>query len=482
MTDFIDGAWTKGGGTPFTSTNPANGETLWSGSFSENVDAAVDAASTRLSSWASRPYADRLGFARKFGELLEHNRETLADLITAETGKARWETSGEVSAMIAKIDISAQAHAERAGETVKDAPGARSVTRHKPIGVVAVFGPYNFPGHLPNGHVVPALLAGNTVVFKPSELTPAVGERMAQLWEEAGLPAGVLNLVQGAADTGRALAAHDGIDGLFFTGSASVGKLLHQQFAGRPDKMLALEMGGNNALIIGEIADLDAAVFHTIGSAFASAGQRCTCARRVLVPDSAAGDSFLARLVTAAADLVVGPPDGASYMGPLISARAASDLMKAQSNLVRLGGQPLLEMERGPLGEAFVTPGIIDLTGVPEVPDEEYFGPLLSVYRYKDFDDAITLANDTRFGLAAALFDDNESNYQTFWQRSTAGIVNWNRPTTGASSAAPFGGTGASGNHRPAAYYAADYAAYPVASLEAETLTMPAELPPGMGS
>jgi len=480
MTDFVGGAWTSGGGSPFTSTNPASGELLWSGSVSDNVDAAVEAASNSLSDWASRPYADRLDFVRTFGDLLKTNRESLADLITAETGKARWETSGEVSAMIAKIDISDEAHGERSGVTSKEAPGARSVTRHKPIGVVAVFGPYNFPGHLPNGHIVPALLAGNTVVFKPSELTPAVGERMVQLWEEAGLPDGVLNLVQGAADTGRALAGHNDIDGLFFTGSATVGKLLHQQYAGRPDKMLALEMGGNNALIIGDISDIDAAVFHTINSAFASAGQRCTCARRVLIPDTEIGDTFLAGLVTATSALVVGPPDADSYMGPLISAKAAADLLRAQSNLIELGGQPLLVMEPGPLGEAFVTPGIIDLTGVPDVPDEEYFGPLLGVYRYQTLDEAIGLANDTRFGLAAAIFDDAEANYRTFWDRSTAGIVNWNRPTTGASSAAPFGGTGASGNHRPAAYYAADYAAYPVASLEADTLTMPAELPPGM--
>ena len=362
----------------------------------------------------------------------------------------------------------------------KAAPGAQSITRHRPLGVVAVFGPYNFPGHLPNGHIIPALLAGNTVVFKPSELTPLVGERTVQLWDEAGIPSGVINLVQGAADVGRALASAPDLDGLFFTGSAHVGQILHRQFADYPGKMLALEMGGNNALIVGDVGDMGAAVYQAISSAFASAGQRCTCARRLLVPSNVSGDQFLDRFVEASAALTVGNPTADVFLGPLISPKAASDLLAAQQTLVDLGGKLLLGMHRRPEGDAYVSPGIIDLTGVAKVPDEEYFGPLVSVYRYETFDEAIGLANDTRFGLAAGLFDDSRDRFERFMSRSTAGVVNWNRPTTGASSGAPFGGTGLSGNHRPAAYYAADYCAYPVASFEAQTLSLPDELPPGV--
>lgn len=480
MTDFIDGQWTEGGGEPFQSENPATGETIWTGTTSTRTSDATAAARRALGPWSDLSLEERATHVHRFGDLLERHQGELADLITSETGKVRWETIGEVSSMIAKIAISEEAYGRRTGVTTRDVAGARSVTRHRPIGVVAVYGPYNFPGHLPNGHIVPALLAGNTVVFKPSELTPFIGERMTQLWAEAGVPPGVFNLVQGAADTGRALAADDEIDGLFFTGSDTVGKLLHEQFAGAPEKMLALEMGGNNALIIGDIVDLDAAVFHTIGSAFASAGQRCTCARRVFVPQNQAGDEFILRLVEATSNLVVGPPDSDVYLGPLISERAANDLLNAQAQLEGLGGEVLVRMESSLHGPAFVTPGIIDLTGVDGVPDREYFGPLLSVYRYKSLESAFKAANDTRFGLAAAIFDDSEETYREFWRRSSAGVVNWNRPTTGASSAAPFGGTGASGNHRPAAYYAADYASYPVASLEADALTLPEALPPGM--
>ena len=480
MSDFIGGSWRPGGGQTFQSFNPADGEKIWEGEQSTHVDLAVAAAEGALEDWAAAPVEERLDVILRFKELLEREQESLADLITTETGKVRWETAGEVSAMIAKIAISIEAFHERTGVRSKAAPGAQSITRHRPLGVVAVFGPYNFPGHLPNGHIIPALLAGNTVVFKPSELTPLVGQRTVELWEEAGIPNGVINLVQGAAEVGRALASAPDLDGLFFTGSAHVGRLLHRQFADYPGKMLALEMGGNNALVVGDVADMSAAVYQAISSAFASTGQRCTCARRLLIPSNASGDNFLDRFVEASTALTVGDPTTDVFLGPLISPKAASDLLTAQQTLVDLGGKLLLGMHRHSAGAAYVSPGIIDLTGVANVPDEEYFGPLVSVYRYETFDEAIQLANDTRFGLAAGLFDDDREKYERFMSRSTAGVVNWNRPTTGASSGAPFGGTGLSGNHRPAAYYAADYCAYPVASLEAETLSLPDELPPGV--
>ena len=354
--------------------------------------------------------------------------------------------------------------------------------RHKPHGVVAVFGPYNFPGHLPNGHIVPALLAGNTVVFKPSEQTPKVAELTLGCWIEAGLPAGVLNLVQGARQTGAALAAHPGIDGLFFTGSSRTGNLLHAQFGGHPETILALEMGGNNALIVDQLADIDAAVYCIIQSAFISAGQRCTCARRLLVPEGEWGDGLLGRLVSVAASLRVGAYDAepAPFMGAVISLDAAQHLLKVQERLIDKGARPLLGMSQPLEGAALLTPGIIDVSAVQPRADEEVFGPLLQVVRYADFDAAIVEANATRFGLAAGLLSDSRERYEAFWLSSRAGIVNWNKPLTGAASSAPFGGIGASGNHRPSAYYAADYCAYPVASLESEQLVLPDSLAPGV--
>ncbi|MGL4898690.1 MAG: succinylglutamate-semialdehyde dehydrogenase, partial [Shewanella sp.] len=376
----------------------------------------------------------------------------------------------------------ASAYNKRTGTQANDTPAGRAVLRHKPHGVVAVFGPYNFPGHLPNGHIVPALLAGNTVVFKPSELTPKVAELMVSLWEKAGLPAGVLNLVQGEVETGKALASHPQLDGLFFTGSSRTGHLLHQQYAGHPGKILALEMGGNNPLIIKGVADIKAAVHEILQSAYISSGQRCTCARRLYVEQGEQGDALVAKLVDAVKQIKVGPWNAQPqpFMGSMISEAAAKGMLAAQANLLSLGGVPLVELTHLQAGTGLVSPGLIDVTAVSELPDEEYFGPLLQLVRYRDFDEAITLANQTRYGLSAGILADSREDYEYFFARIRAGIVNWNKQITGASGAAPFGGVGASGNHRASAFYAADYCAYPVASVEADAVSLPATLSPGL--
>ena len=276
---YIRGVWIQGHGDEFESAQPVTGEVVWSGTSAsfEDIDAAVREARDAFVEWRRTPFEDRQAIVEAFGKELEANKERLAHQIGLETGKPLWESRTEVAAMIGKIGISINAYHDRTGHTESDVPAGHAVLRHRPHGVVAVFGPYNFPGHLPNGHIVPALLAGNTVVFKPSELTPGVAELTARLWEKAGLPGGVLNLVQGAALTGKALSAHPGVDGLFFTGSSTVGHLLHRQFGGQPEKILALEMGGNNPLIVQDVADIDGAVHHALQSAFLSAGQRCTC-------------------------------------------------------------------------------------------------------------------------------------------------------------------------------------------------------------
>lgn len=480
-THYIAGLWQLGQGNPLQSLNPVSQQVLWVGRDADaaQVEAAVQAARETFAEWAAAPLRERIAVLERFAAVLQARQGELARAIGEETGKPLWEAASEVASMIAKVAISVHSHAERTGQ--RSGPQG-SVLRHKPHGVVAVFGPYNFPGHLPNGHIVPALLAGNTVVLKPSEQTPKVAELTLGCWIEAGLPAGVLNLVQGARETGAALAAHPGIDGLFFTGSSRTGNLLHTQFGGRPETILALEMGGNNALVVDQLADIDAAVYCIIQSAFISAGQRCTCARRLLVPEGDWGDGLLARLVSVAASLKVGAFDAepAPFMGAVISLDAAQHLLKVQERLIDKGARPLLGMSQPLEGAALLTPGIIDVTAVQPRADEEVFGPLLQVIRYADFDAAIVEANATRFGLAAGLLSDSRARYEQFWLHSRAGIVNWNKPLTGAASSAPFGGIGASGNHRPSAYYAADYCAYPVASLESEQLLLPDSLAPGV--
>ena len=481
---YIAGAWQNGLGEVIESLNPVTQQAVWTGNSAnaEQVSEAVKAARQAFPAWASRTFEERLTVLEAFAASLKTHADELAHCIGEETGKPLWESATEVTSMINKVGISVQSYRERTGEKSAPLGDATAVLRHKPHGVVAVFGPYNFPGHLPNGHIVPALLAGNCVVFKPSELTPKVAELTVKCWVEAGLPAGVLNLLQGARKAGVALAAHAGIDGLFFTGSSSTGNSLHQQFAGRPDKILALEMGGNNPLVVDQVVDLEAAVYTIIQSAFISAGQRCTCARRLLVPQGAWGDSLLARLVEVSKSIEVGAFDQqpAPFMGSVISLSAARDLMSAQTLLIDSGAKVLLRMTQPATTSALLTPGIIDVTEVSDRSDEELFGPLLQVIRYADFDAAIAEANNTAFGLAAGLLSDSEARYQQFWLQSRAGIVNWNKQLTGAASSAPFGGIGASGNHRASAYYAADYCAYPVASLETPTLALPAALAPGV--
>lgn len=483
-THYIEGQWQPGQGEPLQSLDPVSQAVLWQGqgATATQVDAAVAAARGAFSLWAAHSLDGRIAVLERFAACLKTRADEVARAIGEETGKPLWEAATEVNSMVGKVAISIQSYRERTGEKSGPLGDATAVLRHKPHGVVAVFGPYNFPGHLPNGHIVPALLAGNCVLFKPSELTPRVAELTVQCWIEAGLPEGVLSLLQGGRETGVALAGHPGIDGLFFTGSSRTGNLLHAQFAGRPDKILALEMGGNNPLIVDQVADVDAAVYTIVQSAFISAGQRCTCARRLLVPQGEWGDTLLARLVQVAGQLRVGRFDAqpAPFMGAVISLQAAAQLMQAQHNLVAGGATALLAMTQPEAGAALLTPGILDVTPLAERPDEEFFGPLLQVIRYDSFESAIAEANDTAYGLAAGLLSDSRARFEQFWLHSRAGIVNWNKQLTGAASTAPFGGIGASGNHRASAYYAADYCAYPVAGLESESLALPATLTPGV--
>ncbi len=481
---YINGEWQHGQGPSFTSVNPADGMVIWQGQSADasQVQDAMTAARHAFLLWSRRSLQERIAITEAFAELLKANTEQFAKVIAEETGKALWESRTEVAAMVGKIAISIKAHAERTGTVENPMPGARAFIRHKPHGVVAVFGPYNFPGHLPNGHIVPALIAGNTVVFKPSELTPKVAEFTVALWQQAGLPAGVINLLQGEVTTGKAIAGHPGLDGLFFTGSSNTGHLLHQQYAGHPGKILALEMGGNNPLIVKDVTNINAAVHDIIQSAFITSGQRCTCARRLFIERSSNGDEVLAALIRAVKQLKVGQPfaDEQPFYGAMISEKAALGMVKAQADIEAIGGIPLVKLTQIQAGTGFVTPGIIDVTHAAALPDEEHFGPLLKVYRYDDFTKAIAEANNTSFGLSAGLLADAEADYQQFFTEIRAGIVNWNKPITGASSAAPFGGIGASGNHRASAFYAADYCAYPVASVEASAVSLPANLSPGL--
>jgi succinylglutamic semialdehyde dehydrogenase len=470
---FIGGNQVEGRGERFTSTNPATGETVWqAGAASpEQVREAFKAARAAFRGWSRTPLAERRRVVEAYRDAVTRRRDEIAELIARETGKPLWEAATEAASMAAKAGVSIAAQDERAGRKATETEFGQAVLDHRPLGVMFVLGPYNFPGHLPNGHIIPALLAGDTVVFKPSELTPATGALMAECWAEAGLPAGVLNVVQGARETGAAALDDPDLDGVLFTGSWATGSFIHRKFAGRPGIQMALEMGGNTPLVVWDAKDADAAARVAVLSAYISAGQRCSCARRLIVPEGAAGEAVIAAVADMAARLPIGAwnADPEPFMGPLVSAKAAYGVLAAQDQLAELGGKPVLKAARLEKGEAFVSPGLIDVTGI-KTPDEEVFGPLLQVRRVASFEDALTAANDTAYGLAAGLVSDSEDRWNDFLTEIRAGIVNWNRPTTGAASTMPFGGPGQSGNLRPSAYYAADYAAYPVATQAAPTL------------
>lgn len=471
-TQLIGGAWQRGGGAAFSSTEPATGNPVWVGPSASpgDVASAVAAARRAFSDWSLTTLADRIAHVRAFKAVLEGDQgKAMARAISRETGKPAWEGLQEVASMIGKIEISITAQIERAGEREQAMGFGRAVLRHRPHGVMAVLGPYNFPGHLPNGHIVPALLAGDTIVFKPSEETPYAGELMAKAWQDAGLPEGVFNLVQGTRETGAALVRAD-IDGLLFTGSAAAGAHFRRLFVDRPEVILALELGGNNPLIVWD-GEPDAVASIIVASAFITTGQRCSCARRLIVPKGRVGDRIIEAVHALSDRLRIGAWDDQPepFMGPLISDLAATRARTAVDELMSAGARVLRPLDTGGPRMAFVSPALYDVTGCT-VPDAEIFAPVLQITRVEEFDEAIKIANRTAFGLAGGLISTDERLWRRYAERARVGVLNWNRPTTGAAGSMPFGGLGASGNHRPSAYYAADYCAYPVASFEAAAI------------
>lgn len=469
LKNFIGGQWTDGQGEPLTSTSPAKEETVAYGgtATAEQARDAIAAAHGAFKSWKATPFEDRLAVIERFSEIAAARKDEMAELIAREVGKAKWDALTEAGAIAGKIKNALASYQDRTPTEAKEQGEIKLRIAHKPHGVMVVIGPFNFPGHLPNGQIVPSLLAGNTVVFKPSEQAPAVGQKMAEWWAEAGLPTGVLNLVHGAREVAEALLTDERIAGVLFTGGIQAGRAIHETMAGRPDVIVALELGGNNPIVAWDVANAEDAAQIIARSAYITSGQRCTCARRLIVEDGPEGDRIVDAVKAIIARLTVGDPlsEDQPFMGPLVSKESATRALTAQDGLLSQGAEPIVRMERADAGEAFVTPGLLDVTHMEHDPDEEIFAPLLKVTRVKSFDEALERANDTRFGLAAALLSDNASLWQRFDQEIRAGIVNWNRQTTGASGAMPFGGPGLSGNHRPAGSYAADFCAWPMASM-----------------
>lgn len=450
-----------------------------------HVDDAVSAARTAFPAWRRLGQARRADLLRAYQAQLKLHADDLARCIAREIGKPLWEAKTEVGAMVSKVDVSLGEGAAFVKDTViADLPGE---IRHRPHGVAAVLGPFNFPGHLPNGQLVPALLMGNTVVFKPSDKGAGTAVLMAKCFEAAGFPAGVFNLVQGAVPTAEKLVTHPGLDALLFTGSVPVGQRIVAANAHRPGLMVALELGGKNATLVLDDCELERTVRELAFSGFATAGQRCTATSRVIVTKGIA-ERLVERLAAAARSVTVGHVfDDGVFMGPVISEATRSQLLAAQAKAisggfeaVAPGGAVEVSGRRG----FYVRPAVHvargGVTRVAGYTDTELFAPDLSVVTVDSLDQAIAVANETEFGLSAAIFTQSADAFERCADELRVGVLHWNRSSAGASGRLPFGGIGASGNHRPAGILMGQSCTYPLAVLLPQKADAPLPSWPGI--
>ncbi|MGQ0627145.1 MAG: aldehyde dehydrogenase family protein [Phycisphaerales bacterium] len=487
--NLVGGRWRPIPGDALRSFNPAHpAQVVWSGTPKvADVHGAIAAARAALPAWSGLPLERRAAVLRRYRDLAAARAGDVAGLLCDEVGKVLWECRQEAALLAAKVDITLDPAPEGGLHRVTPFSLGLSPSRDgrclfRPHGVMAVIGPFNFPAHLPNGHIVPALLAGNTVVFKPSDKSPAVGQLLAELLSSAidlelgpggsGAGAGVVNLVHGGADVAAALCADPGVDAIAFTGSWPVGRRILEANLDRPGRIVALELGGSNPAIVMPDADLRQAAIEIVRCAFNTAGQRCTSTRRAIVHESVAG-RLIPAIAKAASNLIVGDPRASHpvFMGPLISAparQAVLDFARTATDAQVIVPPTTIDNDGG----HYLSPGLmrvdrfeLSASAGSAARDVEIFGPLLRVSTARDFDDALDQANATRFGLAASLFSADSALHDRFLVECRAGCLNINTGTAGASSKLPFGGLGQSGNHRPAGSFALDYCAYPVAAM-----------------
>ncbi len=453
----------------------------------ENVDKAVDSAQRAFKTWSLLDLKEREAYFQRLSEIFLAKKEEFAKTISRETGKPLWEARTEAGALCGKIKITIEHSLKLVSEQkIENAlPAVDGVVRYRPKGVMAVIGPFNFPAHLPNGHMVPALLTGNTVVFKPSEKTPFTGQLMAQCYEEAGFPKGVVNLVQGQVQTGKRLVTHEHVQGVLFTGSYDVGLKIKQDTVTQYWKSLALEMGGKNTSLIWEDANLKKAVFESLMGGFLSTGQRCSCTSLIFVHEKIY-DEFLEKFYEAAKKIKIGHwSDEDAFMGPLISEESVDKYITFQQIALREGAECIMRGKKLDLDHPgnYVTPSIYAVEKYDPSSTyltQEIFGPNVALIKVNDFDETLDHINSSRFGLVSAIFTQNKALYEKAYKTLNVGLLNWNRTTNGASSRLPFGGTKKSGNGNPSGNHAVYYCTTPVASLEDYTSPDDIKFPPGL--
>lgn len=488
--DYLDGEFVipQRGDKNFINKSPANlkEKVIEMVSLNAHVDQACESAQRAFREWSELSIENRIEVLNKVKSVFQKKEQDFALVIARETGKPLWEATTEAKALVGKFTVTFEHSLELIKEIKVEGalPGVDGFIRYRPRGVLAVLGPFNFPGHLPNGHIVPALVTGNCVVFKPSELTPATGQLMAECYHEAGVPKGVFNLVQGGGEIGKRLVTHKKIDGVLFTGSYETGLKITESTVQDYWKIRALEMGGKNSTLVWNDADLEKAVYESVLGVFMSAGQRCSCTSRIFLHEDIR-EEFTDRFYEQAKKLEIGHWSKNPFMGPLINKKSQDTYIRFQDIAVREGAEKIM---RGKALETeykgyYVTPSIYSVkTHDPKstYQNTEIFGPNAALYSTKDIDEAIQVSNESGYGLAMAIFTKDRANLQICLNRANVGLLNWNRTTNGASSRLPFGGSGKSGNNRPSAHFAVYYCTRPVATLEDPTPFEASQVLPGM--
>jgi succinylglutamic semialdehyde dehydrogenase len=454
------------------------GMLLGKNEISETLKKAQNAFNT----WAFSTFEERFGYLLAFQNILKEEKEKLSLEISKEIGKILWESKAEVDSVINKVDLSLNSYLQRTPYSINKAKEQTFLLKHRAHGVVAVIGPFNLPLYLPASQIIPALLAGNCVVFKPSSKAVKVAFFLKQLFDKAGLPPYVFNIILGNQNEVEILASSPDCDAIFFSGSSEAGQNLNKIMCSHPGKLLVLEMGGNNPLVVWDSKDISAAVYTTLISAFLTSGQRLTSAKRLILPKNTFSKKFLEHLCASIKKINVGFFDSnpQPFMGPVVSSEVQDSLFKKEKLLLSLGAKSLIAL-RSEMRN-LVYPGLIDITLIdPQLrPDSEYFGPLLQVIEVDNFEKAIEEAKNTQYGLVASILTEDKSLYKQFYLTIKAGLIHWNTPTTGATGFAPFGGVGKSGNFRPGGFYMADSCAYPVVSFENDKLSIPSNPLPGV--
>lgn len=461
--NLINGAWITGE-TRSENRNPSDtGDLvgLYAQASEDQVDEAVRAAVTALPGWSGAGIQARSELLDRIADLIFARKDNIGHMLAREEGKTLSEAVGE-TVRAGQIFRFFAAEALRVSGDALDSvrAGVDVEVRREAVGVVGLITPWNFPIAIPAWKIAPALAYGNTVVFKPADLTPGSAHLLAQIIHEADAPPGVFNLVMGRGSVvGEAIVAHPGVNAVSFTGSVPIGRSLAVK-AAQGLKKVQLEMGGKNPMVVMEDADLDLAVTACVNGAFYSTGQRCTASSRLIVHE-AIHDAFVEKLSAAAMALRVGDAlDPDTQMGPVVSARQlAGNLdyiaLAASEGAEVIGGEPI----NGPRPGHYQRPSLfVNATNDMRSSREEIFGPCASVIRVNDFDEAVSIANDTEFGLSSGICTGSLRYAREFKRRSTAGMVMINLPTAGVDYHVPFGGRrGSSYGSREQGRYAAEF-------------------------